>query len=83
MDRFLEKEAVFVLVATCGSPRSYRNGFVWHDLAENDFIYPAHGQEYVLKGSEHLDPCLNSKIHDQKLQVPKFQVPTRSVVLTS
>ncbi|CAN4121054.1 unnamed protein product [Withania somnifera] len=35
--------------------RSYRNGFVWHDLAEHDFIYPAHGQEYVLKGSELVD----------------------------
>ncbi|KVH94599.1 protein UPSTREAM OF FLC-like [Cynara cardunculus var. scolymus] len=34
------------------SKRSYKNGFVWHDLAENDYIYPAHGQEYVLKGSE-------------------------------
>ncbi|GJW34221.1 upstream of flc-like protein [Tanacetum coccineum] len=34
------------------SKRSYKNGFVWHDLSENDFIYPAHGQEYVLKGSE-------------------------------
>ncbi|XP_021279214.1 LOW QUALITY PROTEIN: protein UPSTREAM OF FLC [Herrania umbratica] len=37
------------------SKRSYKNGFVWHDLAENDFIYPSHGQEYVLKGSEILD----------------------------
>ncbi|XP_043698959.1 protein SOSEKI 5 [Telopea speciosissima] len=37
------------------SKRSYKNGFVWHDLSENDFIYPAHGQEYVLKGSELLD----------------------------
>ncbi|KAL0929157.1 hypothetical protein M5K25_001101 [Dendrobium thyrsiflorum] len=34
------------------SKRSYKNGFVWHDLSEDDFIYPAHGQEYVLKGSE-------------------------------
>ncbi|KAL3850705.1 hypothetical protein ACJIZ3_012587 [Penstemon smallii] len=32
--------------------RSYKNGFVWHDLSENDFIYPAHGHEYVLKGSQ-------------------------------
>ncbi|KAI3450444.1 hypothetical protein Pfo_007109 [Paulownia fortunei] len=32
--------------------RCYKSGFVWHDLSENDFIYPAHGQEYVLKGSE-------------------------------
>ncbi|XVF46476.1 hypothetical protein PTKIN_Ptkin03bG0029600 [Pterospermum kingtungense] len=37
------------------SKRSYKNGFVWHDLAENDFIYPSHGQEYVLKGSEIVD----------------------------
>ncbi|KAL2487839.1 hypothetical protein Fot_41131 [Forsythia ovata] len=35
--------------------RSYKNGFVWQDLAENDFIYPAHGQEYVLKGSELIE----------------------------
>ncbi|XP_047317651.1 protein SOSEKI 5 [Impatiens glandulifera] len=32
--------------------RSYRNGFVWHDLEENDLVYPAHGQDYVLKGTE-------------------------------
>ncbi|XP_059315196.1 protein SOSEKI 5 isoform X1 [Lycium ferocissimum] len=38
--------------------RSYRNGFVWHDLAEHDFIYPAHGQEYVLKGSELVDGAM-------------------------
>ncbi|KAI3830081.1 hypothetical protein L1987_04214 [Smallanthus sonchifolius] len=37
------------------SKRSYKNGFVWHDLSENDFIYPAHGQEYILKGSELFD----------------------------
>ncbi|XVF20314.1 hypothetical protein REPUB_Repub11eG0187700 [Reevesia pubescens] len=34
------------------SKRSYRNGFVWHDLSEDDLILPAHGNEYVLKGSE-------------------------------
>lgn len=38
------------------SKRSYKNGFVWHDLSEDDPIYPAHGQEYVLKGSEIVDP---------------------------
>ncbi|CAF1882055.1 unnamed protein product [Brassica oleracea var. botrytis] len=32
--------------------RSYRNGFVWNDLAENDVIYPSNCGEYVLKGSE-------------------------------
>ncbi|GAB4860275.1 hypothetical protein Ancab_011756 [Ancistrocladus abbreviatus] len=37
------------------SKRSYKNGFVWHDLEENDLIHPVHGQEYVLKGSEILE----------------------------
>ncbi|EPS59694.1 hypothetical protein M569_15111 [Genlisea aurea] len=32
--------------------RSYKSGFVWHDLCENDLILPVHGSEYVLKGSE-------------------------------
>ncbi|MCD7465920.1 hypothetical protein HAX54_002135 [Datura stramonium] len=32
--------------------RSYKNRFVWHDLCEDDLILPAHGAEYVLKGSE-------------------------------
>ncbi|XP_051113636.1 protein SOSEKI 3-like isoform X4 [Andrographis paniculata] len=34
--------------------RSYRNGYVWHDLCRDDLILPAHGDEYVLKGSELL-----------------------------
>ncbi|KAI3471462.1 hypothetical protein Pfo_030942 [Paulownia fortunei] len=41
--------------------RSYKNGFVWHDLSENDFIYPAHGHEYVLKGSELLEHTLRRR----------------------
>ncbi|CAA0840753.1 Protein UPSTREAM OF FLC [Striga hermonthica] len=32
--------------------RSYKNGYVWNDLTENDVIYPSEGAEYVLKGSE-------------------------------
>ncbi|XP_062182278.1 protein SOSEKI 5-like [Phragmites australis] len=36
------------------SKRSYKNGFVWHDLTEDDLIHPAHGNEYVLKGSQLL-----------------------------
>ncbi|KAJ4769566.1 UPSTREAM OF FLC protein (DUF966) [Rhynchospora pubera] len=35
--------------------RGYKNGFVWHDLSEDDLILPANGNEYVLKGSELLD----------------------------
>ncbi|KAJ0266698.1 UPSTREAM OF FLC protein [Hirschfeldia incana] len=43
------------------SKRSYKNGFVWHDLSEEDFIFPVQGQEYVLKGSEVvLDSCILS-----------------------
>ncbi|KAL8168187.1 hypothetical protein V2J09_009686 [Rumex salicifolius] len=34
--------------------RSYKNGYVWHDLEEEDLIHPVHGQDYVLKGSEIL-----------------------------
>ncbi|XAR60541.1 hypothetical protein NMG60_11033959 [Bertholletia excelsa] len=49
------------------SKRSYKNGFVWHDLAENDFIYPAHGQDYVLKGSELLDGAFVAKSDDDAL----------------
>lgn len=28
---------------------------MWHDLGEGDFIHPAHGNDYVLKGSEILE----------------------------
>lgn len=35
--------------------RSYKNGFVWHDLSDDDLVLPAQGNEYVLKGSELLD----------------------------
>ena len=35
--------------------RSYRNGFVWHDLSEDDLVVAATDGEYVLKGSELVD----------------------------
>uniref|UniRef100_A0ACD5WNG7 Uncharacterized protein n=1 Tax=Avena sativa TaxID=4498 RepID=A0ACD5WNG7_AVESA len=38
------------------SKRSYKNGYVWHDLTADDPVHPASGNEYVLKGSELL--CL-------------------------
>ncbi|KAH7839994.1 hypothetical protein Vadar_011110 [Vaccinium darrowii] len=41
------------------SKRSYRNGFVWHDLSENDLIPPTQGTEYILKGSELLRSSLS------------------------
>ncbi|XP_008807694.1 protein UPSTREAM OF FLC isoform X2 [Phoenix dactylifera] len=43
--------------------RSYKNGFVWHDLSEDDLVLPAHGNEYVLKGSELLDQSPSDRIH--------------------
>lgn len=58
--------------------RSYRNGFVWHDLAEHDFIYPAHGQEYVLKGSELVDGAtmlISQSEEEVEFSSSKNQVP--------
>ncbi|PSS21514.1 Protein UPSTREAM OF FLC like [Actinidia chinensis var. chinensis] len=46
--------------------RSYKNGYVWNDLAENDIIYPSEGAEYVLKGSELIEGCTEKF---QQLQV--------------
>ncbi|KAF9625161.1 hypothetical protein IFM89_019867 [Coptis chinensis] len=53
------------------SKRSYKNGFVWHDLSENDYIYPVHGQEYVLKGSELMQAQEQTIISSEKL--PQIQ----------
>ncbi|XP_027342362.1 protein UPSTREAM OF FLC-like [Abrus precatorius] len=58
--------------------RSYKNGFVWHDLSEDDLILPAHGNEYVLKGSElfyesnseRFSPVSNVRIQNLK-QLPE------------
>ncbi|XP_044461405.1 protein SOSEKI 2-like [Mangifera indica] len=57
--------------------RSYKNGYVWNDLAENDIIFPAEGAEYVLKGSELLQgrsgklPQLNVSSRQLIRQEPK------------
>ncbi|KAF6154082.1 hypothetical protein GIB67_031343 [Kingdonia uniflora] len=37
--------------------RSYKNGYVWNDLADNDVIYPTEGAEFILKGSELIEGC--------------------------
>nr|XP_012572786.1 protein UPSTREAM OF FLC isoform X2 [Cicer arietinum] len=55
--------------------RSYKNGFVWRDLCEADLILPAHGNEYVLKGSELFDESNSdrfSPIRDVKTQSVKL-----------
>ncbi|KZV47194.1 protein UPSTREAM OF FLC-like [Dorcoceras hygrometricum] len=43
--------------------RSYKNGFVWHDLCADDLILPSHGNEYVLKGSEFFEESNSVIIH--------------------
>ncbi|KAF7805648.1 protein UPSTREAM OF FLC-like isoform X1 [Senna tora] len=58
--------------------RSYKHGFVWHDLCEDDLILPAQGNEYILKGSElfeesgsdRFSPISNDKIQNLK-QLPE------------
>ncbi|XP_009766935.1 protein SOSEKI 2-like [Nicotiana tabacum] len=50
--------------------RSYKNGYVWNDLAENDFICPSEGAEYVLKGSEIIE---GSTEKFQQLQSPQLR----------
>ncbi|KAG0449702.1 hypothetical protein HPP92_027134 [Vanilla planifolia] len=50
--------------------RSYKNGYVWNDLSENDVIYPAEGAEYILKGSEIIhgrDPTSSEKLQHLQL----------------
>ncbi|XP_009796780.1 protein SOSEKI 5-like [Nicotiana sylvestris] len=41
--------------------RSYKNGYVWHDLSENELIHPTNGHDYVLKGSELLETSMSSR----------------------
>ncbi|KAJ0970233.1 hypothetical protein J5N97_023110 [Dioscorea zingiberensis] len=55
--------------------RSYKTGFVWHDLGEDDLVVPAGGNEYVLKGSEILDRSHDS---DRKNAELKYPPPLRS-----
>ncbi|XVE86748.1 hypothetical protein DITRI_Ditri18aG0058500 [Diplodiscus trichospermus] len=56
--------------------RSYKNGYVWNDLAENDIIPPSEGAEYVLKGSELVNG-FSERL--QQLQIsnrgPQFKEP--------
>lgn len=59
-------KVIVVILDVCLGFRSYKNGFVWHDLSEDDFIYPAHGNEYILKGSE----ILNFN-HSELLEIPE------------
>ncbi|OIT19939.1 PREDICTED: protein UPSTREAM OF FLC-like [Nicotiana attenuata] len=44
--------------------RSYKNGYVWHDLSENELIHPTNGHDYVLKGSELLETSMSSRFSE-------------------
>ncbi|MCL7041583.1 hypothetical protein MKW94_018190, partial [Papaver nudicaule] len=59
------------------SKRSYKNGFVWHNFCENDFIYPAHGQKYVLKGSEFLETFSSFRSQNQEVIIPEKLAETQ------
>ncbi|GLT85777.1 hypothetical protein SLE2022_039550 [Rubroshorea leprosula] len=52
--------------------RSYKNGYVWNDLEENDVIYPSDGAENVLKGSELVNGCFISK----RFQLGSHKMPS-------
>ncbi|KAI3462049.1 hypothetical protein Pfo_018712 [Paulownia fortunei] len=54
--------------------RSYKNGYVWNDLAQNDVIFPSEGAEYVLKGSELVVGCTEKLHHLQVGNVEQFQL---------
>nr|XP_018674136.1 PREDICTED: protein UPSTREAM OF FLC [Musa acuminata subsp. malaccensis] len=56
------------------SKRSYRNGYVWQDLSEDDFIHPVHGNEYVLKGTELLHLNSSSSSGSQELFLPSSTI---------
>lgn len=60
---FLSNQSIYVY-AIQFQFRSYKNGFVWQDLSDNDFIYPCHGHEYILKGSLLLETSLSFRSYE-------------------
>ncbi|XP_021713527.1 protein UPSTREAM OF FLC-like [Chenopodium quinoa] len=63
--------------------RSYKNGYVWNDLTENDIIYASEGSEYVLKGSELLQEKDYSEIRLEELQIKRGQQRQDSRIKTN
>ena len=78
MIKSLLTSSSFNLFSILSSIRSYRNGFVWHDLTENDFIYPTHGHEYVLKGTELLRTSLSCRYYEKIPSENKPEKPETS-----
>ncbi|GAB2283448.1 hypothetical protein Dimus_017959 [Dionaea muscipula] len=54
--------------------RSYKNGYVWNDLSENDIVCPLNATECVLKGSELLLPAPPPPAPQERLVLQ--QLPT-------
>ncbi|KAG0460530.1 hypothetical protein HPP92_020827 [Vanilla planifolia] len=54
--------------------RSYRNGFVWQDLAEDDLILPVQGTEYILKGSV-IDRVATEMLHGSNNYLKSMKNP--------
>ncbi|XP_021752597.1 protein UPSTREAM OF FLC-like [Chenopodium quinoa] len=63
--------------------RSYKNGYVWNDLTENDVIYASEGSEYVLKGSELVQEKDYSEIRLEELQIKRRQQRQGSHIKTN
>ncbi|PPD90811.1 hypothetical protein GOBAR_DD12249 [Gossypium barbadense] len=59
--------------------RSYKNGYVWNDLADNDIIPPSDGAEYVLKGSELVDGCSGVSTDELEYQETNIQGPQKPI----
>ncbi|KAF5727476.1 hypothetical protein HS088_TW22G01169 [Tripterygium wilfordii] len=55
------------------SKRSYKNGFVWNDLSEDDIILPAHGNEYVLKGSELFEDSSSDRFNAGNIKIQNLK----------
>lgn len=51
--------------------RSYKIGYVWQDLCDDDLIFPAHGCEYVLKGSEIMTEAYADKRRYSSVLCPR------------
>lgn len=69
--------------------RNYKNGFIWHDLGDNDLIQPLCKNEYVLMGSEIRDigiaggNCKCGGVMERKLAEGEIQGETMSKLIKS
>lgn len=72
--KFVVSFLFVVLILDFAHCRSYKTGFVWHDLCEDDLIQPASGNEYVLKGSELVEESSSGKRMVSTIYLNQFEV---------